>query len=68
MSNPAHLFGTIRKSFFQSPSYTTFDYISLGRGLRVKSPGDPVESLSFDDCPPGSASFLEICHLRSSSR
>jgi hypothetical protein len=28
MSNPAHLFGTIRKSFFQSPSYTTFDYIS----------------------------------------
>ncbi len=32
----------------------------LGRGLRVKSPGDSVESLSFDDCPPGSASFPEI--------
>ena len=40
----------------------------LGGGLRVKSPGDPVEPLPFDDCPPGSASFLERCHLRSSSR
>ena len=34
----------------------------LGGSFCIEGLSDPIESLSFDDRSPRSASFLEICH------